>query len=151
MKSFSESVYHTGENSRTLVLNDQQVEVIKSLKQYVFVTGPPGSGKTLVLAEKSVQWLQDGETVFLVFKHGKSTSLPATEVLWHFMENISNSNDLASEFLCLHKKGTTSDTNIEEFIESMIAAKNKPKLGKIPVKYKRCLLYTSDAATRIRV
>lgn len=120
-----------------MVLNDQQVEVIRSDKQYMFVTGPPGSGKTLVLAEKCVQWLQDGETVFLVFKHGKSTSHPATEVLWHFMEIISNSGDLTNEFQCLHTKGTSSDTNIEELIKNIIAVKNHPELGNIPEKPRR--------------
>ena len=119
------------------MLNDQQVEVIKSDQQYVFLTGPPGCGKTLVLAEKTVQWLQNGETVFLVFKHGKFTSLPATEFLWHFIEDISNSGDVKNEFRCVHKRGMSSDTNIEEFIEYMTDVKNKPDLGNIPRKPKR--------------
>lgn len=111
MKTSSEAIQDTGKKFQTLLVDEQQKNVIKSTSQYVFVSGPPGCGKTIVLAEKTLQWLLKEKTVFLVYTHGKTTNQPGIEYLWHLIENISTRHHKFSEngFPCHPKKRISSD------------------------------------------
>lgn len=139
MKSFSEAVHDTGKKYQTLRLDEQQRDVIQSDRQYVFISGPPGCGKTVVLAEKALQWLHEKKTVFLVYTHERTTNQPGNEFLWHFIETISKSDHKHSEkvFDRLHKKQISDRFNVDEFLDDVVAIKNDFHLGKIPKSSKR--------------
>ncbi|KAK7115470.1 uncharacterized protein [Littorina saxatilis] len=139
IKNFPEMVQETGRRNQSLRIDEQQSKIIKSGEQYQFITGPPGCGKTVVLAAKSLKLLTASEAVFAIFSHGRLTKQPATEFLIYFMETISgiSHQDLDKHFPCFHKKQISDNTNVEDFIENIVEIKNKPKLGKTPQKPKR--------------
>nr|KAG5697688.1 hypothetical protein BaRGS_000573 [Batillaria attramentaria] len=51
-----------------------QLHVLNSQDKFVFLTGPPGSGKTLVLGLKAVEWAREGDHVVIIRPQGLSKS-----------------------------------------------------------------------------
>ena len=139
MKTVSEAVQDRGKKYQTLRLDEQQEKVIQNDGQFVFITGPPGCGKTIVLAEKALQWHRKRKTVFLVYTQGKTTNQPGAEFLWHFMENISHLDGKRFEaaFPRLHKMQISSEENVNEFLDNIVTIQNDPRLGKVPKSSKR--------------
>lgn len=66
VRSASEAVNACFERFRKFVLLPHQVQALCLDDRRMFLYGPPGSGKTLVLILKAKEWLLAGETVILI-------------------------------------------------------------------------------------
>ncbi|CAL1532452.1 unnamed protein product [Lymnaea stagnalis] len=66
VRSISEAVDLCGKRFAKVVLLPHQVEVLCSNHKRLFLYGPPGSGKTLLLILKAREWLISGKTVILL-------------------------------------------------------------------------------------
>ncbi|XP_059168650.1 uncharacterized protein LOC131950481 [Physella acuta] len=66
VRSLSEAVNLCSKRFSKLVLLPHQVEVLNSDHKRLFLYGPPGSGKTLLLILKAREWLLAGKTVILL-------------------------------------------------------------------------------------
>ena len=76
-----QAVHETGKRFSTLILLPQQRDVLASEERLVYLVGPPGSGKTLLLILKGVQWVREGRYVcVLTAKAGPS---PVALVIMH--------------------------------------------------------------------
>ncbi|KAK7495823.1 hypothetical protein BaRGS_00012813 [Batillaria attramentaria] len=124
MASFSEEVQDLSQKIGCLRLDAQQLDVVQSSDQYVFITGPPGSGKSVVLAQKSALWFNEGEKVFVIYKHGKTTTQPAAEFLCHLIDNIL----VTFSFPRANMLRFSDDYDIDNFIdEEILGAEQYPE------------------------
>lgn len=93
-KTFPQNIHDAmADHRRLCIFSKKQREAIQSSESHVFITGPPGSGKTLVLAQKAAHWLHDAEKVFIIYKHGETTTQPASEFVRYFVRQIQNKSD----------------------------------------------------------
>lgn len=120
VKAQHEFVHETGELLGTLSCNEEQRTIIEKDHQYMFITGIPGCGKTTVLALKALQWLENSQVVFLVYKDGSCTSQPGTEYLKYYMQTLSKNDNLQDKFPKLCSFGLPSNANVKDFIDIMI-------------------------------
>ncbi|XP_025112343.1 uncharacterized protein LOC112575043 isoform X2 [Pomacea canaliculata] len=66
VKTLGQAVWWTGErNTAAITLFPEQVQLLSERSSRLFVAGPPGTGKTVVLQLKGVEWLQCGD-VYIV-------------------------------------------------------------------------------------
>lgn len=56
----------TGERIIRLVLTPDQLRLLHLATPRVFLTGPPGTGKTVVMVLMGLQWLRQGHDVFVL-------------------------------------------------------------------------------------
>lgn len=56
----------TGERIIRLVLTPDQLRILHLATPRVFLTGPPGTGKTVVMVLMGLQWLRQGHDVFVL-------------------------------------------------------------------------------------
>lgn len=66
IKTEWEGVSETGERMARLVLLPEEVELLNRSPRRVFLTGPPGTGKTVLLILQGLNWLQRGYDVHVV-------------------------------------------------------------------------------------
>ncbi|BFZ25574.1 hypothetical protein BsWGS_28613 [Bradybaena similaris] len=58
VRNLNQAAWETGNRYTQVVLSPQQVELLKHEDQYMYLWGPAGSGKTLLLSLKGRQWLR---------------------------------------------------------------------------------------------
>ena len=75
IKTTGQSVAETGLQFSVLALYPSQLDVLQNGPSKVFLTGPPGTGKTVVLALKARQWLREGKVVHFVNTHYKGRAV----------------------------------------------------------------------------
>ncbi|XP_070203655.1 uncharacterized protein [Littorina saxatilis] len=124
--------FSTGENTKTVrgsmsqhqklrIFSQEQQDAVESAEQYVFLAGPPGSGKSLVLAQKVVHWQHDQEKVFIVYKYGETTTQPAVAFLHHLVREIQeecNTGTYPSSKLTMLGLHTSYD--VDEFLDKLV-------------------------------
>lgn len=66
LRTEGEGVSETGERMARLVLFPDQVAILNASLPKVFLIGPPGTGKTVVLILKGLSWLQHGHDVMVL-------------------------------------------------------------------------------------
>ncbi|XP_025114499.1 uncharacterized protein LOC112576346 isoform X2 [Pomacea canaliculata] len=67
VKTLSQAVWWTGEcYTAVITLFPEQVHLLHTAPPTLFVTGPPGTGKTVVLLLMAIQWLRCGHHVYVV-------------------------------------------------------------------------------------
>ncbi|XP_025091212.1 uncharacterized protein LOC112562280 isoform X2 [Pomacea canaliculata] len=66
VRTEGEAVSETGERIARLTLTPDQVELLCRAPPRVYITGPPGTGKTVVLVLMGLQWLREGHDVHVV-------------------------------------------------------------------------------------
>ncbi|KAL8614991.1 hypothetical protein ACOMHN_051852 [Nucella lapillus] len=66
LRTKSEAISEVGHRLTTLSLYPQQLYLLQSGGLRVFLHGPPGTGKTTLLLLKALQWLREGQIVFVV-------------------------------------------------------------------------------------
>ena len=84
VRSEGQAVAVTGLTMSSLALYPAQIDILsKELDQQVFLWGPPGTGKTVVLLLKAIQWLNQGGDVQVVSicREGRVVSVLAREQL----------------------------------------------------------------------
>ncbi|KAL8585748.1 hypothetical protein ACOMHN_040530 [Nucella lapillus] len=131
IKSFCEYVRVTGDRFQQHCLDKDQAEAVKSPHQYMYICGLPGSGKTLVLAEKAVQLLREGRSVFILYTHRKIPNQPATEFLWHFIQAVAG-NDVACDLPHLYKLDFSKFSQLKDVLTEVQKIVAEPSLGQYP-------------------
>ncbi|KAK7100621.1 hypothetical protein V1264_023541 [Littorina saxatilis] len=63
VRTLGQAVHETGRRFTAAVLFPQHIEVLDSIDKYVYINGSPGSGKTMVLTVKGLQWVKAGSYV----------------------------------------------------------------------------------------
>ncbi|CAG5116000.1 unnamed protein product [Candidula unifasciata] len=66
VRNLNQAAWETGHRYTQVVLSPQQVELLKHEDQYMYLWGPAGSGKTLLLSLKGRQWLRRDWNVAIV-------------------------------------------------------------------------------------
>lgn len=71
-----EGVAEAGNRMTQLCLYPEQMDIMNSADTKIFLSGPPGTGKTVMLYLKGSQWLSAGYTVHIVItcKHSRAAS-----------------------------------------------------------------------------
>nr|KAG5711665.1 hypothetical protein BaRGS_016847 [Batillaria attramentaria] len=82
MKTLPKAVSHTGLRTAILTLLPSQVDLVnRPFLRQVFLVGPPGTGKTVVLGIKGLQWRKQRKDVHLLSSHDESVA--ATFLIEH--------------------------------------------------------------------
>ncbi|KAK7489347.1 hypothetical protein BaRGS_00019455 [Batillaria attramentaria] len=84
VRTEGEAVSEVGERIARLVLTQHQLEIFHQKDPLVCMTGAPGTGKTLMLTLKGLQWLYAGHDVYVVFVDYQS--LPAAHLIFHQLQ-----------------------------------------------------------------
>lgn len=67
VKTLGQAVSWTGEcYTAQITLFPEQIDLLNRDPSLVFVAGPPGTGKSVALLLKGIQWLKDGHDVHVV-------------------------------------------------------------------------------------
>lgn len=69
-RTVADCVHLTGLRYGRHILNEDQLEILDSKDQFVYLTGPPGSGKTLMLGLKGIYWAKKGDHVIVFIPKG---------------------------------------------------------------------------------
>ncbi|KAK7094086.1 uncharacterized protein [Littorina saxatilis] len=69
--SVADCIHLTGVHFGRSILRQEQLDILQSKdNRFVFLSGPPGSGKTLLLGLKAVEWAKAGDVVIIVCSKG---------------------------------------------------------------------------------
>lgn len=107
----------TGERTASLVLFPQQVDLLNVSPPRVFVTGPPGTGKTVVLTLQGLSWLQRGHDVHVISTCSESRA--AAMVIEHHLQQAVGSESTASARVHRHQYDLYKDGESETAIKSL--------------------------------
>ncbi|XP_025092362.1 uncharacterized protein LOC112562948 isoform X2 [Pomacea canaliculata] len=66
VRTMGGGVAETGERLARLTLTPRQVDLLSRAPPLVYLTGPPGTGKTVVLVLAGLRWLREGHDVHVV-------------------------------------------------------------------------------------
>lgn len=66
VRNRGDGVSEVGNRLRKLVLTPQQIDLLVTAPSRVFLSGPCGTGKTVVLVLMALQWLHQGHDVHIV-------------------------------------------------------------------------------------
>lgn len=72
IRTEGEGVSETGERMTLIALYPEQMRLLSSQSARVFLTGPPGTGKSIVLVLKGLQWMSAGHDIHVVSTWYKS-------------------------------------------------------------------------------
>lgn len=78
MRTEGEGVFVAGEIMNRIVLFPEQVNLLNRSPLNVFLTGPPGTGKTVVLTLQGMIWMQRGHSVHVVSTCSASRAVAIT-------------------------------------------------------------------------
>ncbi|XP_025114015.1 uncharacterized protein LOC112576027 isoform X2 [Pomacea canaliculata] len=88
VKTLGQAVSQTAECYVQMALFPEQVELLTQAMPRVFVNGPPGTGKTVVLLLKGSEWLLQGKKVFVLSTWQES--LAVCTLLHHQLQLTTN-------------------------------------------------------------
>ena len=72
-RTAADCVHLTGVNFGSSILHKDQLSLFKNPSPFFFLNGPPGSGKTLLLALKAADWVKQGDHVVVICMKGVNT------------------------------------------------------------------------------
>lgn len=84
IKTLSDAVWFTGDCYAQITLFPEQVELLNLAPPRVFLTGPPGTGKTVVLQLMAMEWQVNGNDVQILSTWHRSRS--ACKMLHHLLQ-----------------------------------------------------------------
>lgn len=96
----------SGRRVTQICLYPDQVNIMNNNSPRVFVSGPPGTGKTVLLQLKGMQWLKAGHDVHIV-----STSKYSRAASYMLEHHLVQSK---SRTLCVHRHGFDFTNNAED-------------------------------------
>lgn len=123
LRSLSQAIAYTGLVMARLTLYPDQVDILFKDEPLVFLTGPPGTGKSIVLAVKGLLWLKRGVDVHLVVSHvdAQAVSLLMKQQLESCLTEGSPVR------VCLHKYFLENDVEAEKGVDKLATiAKENP-------------------------
>ncbi|XP_070184129.1 uncharacterized protein [Littorina saxatilis] len=97
-----------------IVLHPKQVDVLNNQGELVFLTGPPGTGKSLILLCKGLFWVRQQKPVQVV--SGWSESLAATHML--HSQLCRTAGPAASHLIHMHHFDL--DTDLDAAVETLV-------------------------------
>ncbi|XP_076435826.1 uncharacterized protein LOC143275531 [Babylonia areolata] len=69
-RTVAECIHLTGVDFGRSILRQEQLKLLDSPSPFLCLTGPPGSGKTLLLALKAAEWAKQGDQVVVICADG---------------------------------------------------------------------------------
>nr|KAG5699794.1 hypothetical protein BaRGS_013514 [Batillaria attramentaria] len=118
MRTQSDAIAQTGLKMARLMLHPKQIELVKqTTPPSVFLIGPPGTGKSVVLAMKGLVWRKERRHVHLISSH--SDSRAANILLKH---QLVRSLDEDGSMVHLHMFDFGNATELETSVEKLSAA-----------------------------
>lgn len=95
VKTLSEAVWCTGEwYTAQITLFPEQVHLLNTAPARLFVAGPPGTGKTVVLQLMGTEWLLNGFEVFVLNTCPEGRA--ACMMLYHLLLQTVNTRQTAA-------------------------------------------------------
>ncbi|XP_025112050.1 uncharacterized protein LOC112574900 [Pomacea canaliculata] len=92
VKTMDQAVWCTGECYTALItLFPEQVDLLNMAHPRLFMTGPPGTGKTVVLLLMAIEWLRWGHHVYVVSTWWRSRA--ACSMLHQLLQRIMNMHE----------------------------------------------------------
>ncbi|XP_025103270.1 uncharacterized protein LOC112569639 [Pomacea canaliculata] len=89
VKTLGQAVSHTGQcYTAVITLFPEQVHLLHTAPPRLFVTGPPGTGKTVVLLLMAIEWLRCGHHVYIVSTWWGSRA--SSIMLYHLLLQTAN-------------------------------------------------------------
>lgn len=88
VKTLAQAVSLTGECYAQITLFPEQVHLLNTAPPRVFLSGPPGTGKTVVLQLMGTEWLRRGHHVYVVSTWEESRA--ACCMLLHVLQQTVN-------------------------------------------------------------
>lgn len=123
LRSISQAIAHTGLVMARLTLYPDQVDILFKDEPLVFLTGPPGTGKSIVLAVKGLMWLRRGVDVHLVVSHVDAQAVSL--LMKRQLESCLTEGSPAR--VCLHKYFLENEGEAEKGVgELATIAKENP-------------------------
>ena len=90
LRTEGQAVSETGKRfTHQLVLHPTQVDILHQDEPRVFLFGPPGTGKSILLVLKALKWLQENRQVIILSAH--SASLAASHMIEHQVRQMAGS------------------------------------------------------------
>lgn len=118
-RTLGECINLTGVQFGSSILFPAQKTILDRDDQFLCLTGPPGSGKTLVLGVKALNWARDGHHVIIVcFKgvqYGTLVSLTLHRQVRHWAQH--QAQDLSG---LVHIERLSLETDVEEFVQTLL-------------------------------
>lgn len=115
LRSEGDAVSETGNRFVQIVLHPDQADALHQDQPRVFLCGPPGTGKTVVLTLRALKWLKDGHVVSIVSTWRRS--LAASYVIRHQVRQMVGS--VAEKNLHLYEMVVSSKEDRKRTIESL--------------------------------
>lgn len=81
VKKRSDATYEMKTQYNMLVLRKDHISILGSSHTHLFLSGPPGSGKTLILLLKAIQWVSKGDVIILLRGPGNNPGHLSSKVL----------------------------------------------------------------------
>ncbi|XP_025102569.1 uncharacterized protein LOC112569103 [Pomacea canaliculata] len=120
VKTMSEAVSMTGEcYTAVITLFPEQVHLLHTSPARIFVTGPPGTGKTVVLLLTGIKWLQCGHPVYIVSTCEESRT--ACSMLYHLLLHTGTTQQSASQLMMVDYR-LYDDEDLEMAVEDLSQA-----------------------------
>ncbi|XP_070206773.1 uncharacterized protein [Littorina saxatilis] len=102
VRTEGEAVSELGRRLAHLVLTYQQLDILLRGPDVLWLSGPPGTGKTILLILKALQWLRDGNDVYVVsLDHG---NIGTSHAVYHQIQmTLANDPTMPPNVGTVHK------------------------------------------------
>lgn len=115
LRTYGEGVAETGNRLASLVLYPDQLEILTSALPLVFLCGPPGTGKTVVLVLQGLEWLRQNYKVHIV------SVIPEGNAAAILIETqLQNTMPAAKSKVCLHNFNLWITDNVHSATSSVL-------------------------------
>ncbi|XP_070206743.1 uncharacterized protein [Littorina saxatilis] len=129
VRTEGEAVSELGRRLARLVLTPKQLDLIIRSPRLICITGPPGTGKTVVLILMGLKWLLDGHNVHVIST--RPASLASSQVMYYQLNMTQQSYTETNEkkaVVHLHRFNFYEKSEVDRAIGDLTAASLGGKL-----------------------